>query len=334
MSCSQCDGQPQLIASEVAAAIEALRAPRRRDPKRVNQHGGKCTIKYNPSTTEQLSGMRAQATLVDWQSPDGEPRWVTVDVARTAAGGGGSFPGGAGASTAVNFLPSVIGVVPVASTLGFPSSGYFAIKTGSTGVITTGIAYAGITSTSFYGVDPAVVGTLVVGDIIFLPVAYRGLMQVVLGSPSAMEDPFFIDIGRGQRFVASASYVAVTAQALAPPSGFQAGSIALIGRLGHGEAGSLSPVTYTIPIDSLAASAVSNVVIPPKANFLLPVFSSDLNNTIQLEFLDNVGNRIKALSFGNGGQLYPIPLGNAYSINVTNQGAVAANYELPFQIAA
>ena len=79
MGCSTCDGQAIIIADEVARHIGHMLGPRRRDSKRINQHGGKAIVKWDPSPTEYQGGIRQQATVVDWQSKDGEPYPVTVE---------------------------------------------------------------------------------------------------------------------------------------------------------------------------------------------------------------------------------------------------------------
>ena len=340
MPCSDCDGQPQFIENEIAQQLGKLLGPKRtsmydnrgRDVRRVNQHGAKGVVKFNPTTEESLRGWRSQFSAVDWQSPDGEPRWVTVDVGRIEAGGGGSFPAASVVQTVARGAINAAGILTVVSTDGFPTSGTLARRRTSTGVVATGVAYTGVTATTFTGMSAAT--TVSADDTIFRPLSYLARAQVILGSPSAMEDPFYIDVGRGQRFVASASFVGVTIQALEPPTNYSAGSINVIGRLGHGEAGTQAPLIYTLPINSLAAAGTKNVVIPPRANFLLPLWSSDLNNTVQLDFLDEAGALINSLEFTNGGMVAPASLEDAHSITVTNDGASTATYRLPFQISS
>ena len=151
----RCEGHPLILDAEAARSIaEAVRdgviGPRRRDVARVNQSGGKGIIKFNPTADETQAGIKQQVTLVDWSSPDGEPRAVTVDVGRIAGGGGGTFPTGGSGTVA---LPNL---------------------------------------------------------------SYRARAQVLIGTPATQADPFFLDINRGQRFTCTASYVAATAEMLAP----------------------------------------------------------------------------------------------------------------------
>jgi hypothetical protein len=163
--------------------------------------------------------------------------------------------------------------------------------------------------------------------------AYRFYATVTLGVGAVMYEPFNIDVNRGQRFTVSASYVNVTIIASPPPTGYIAGSMLCYAGLGLGNAPSQAPVIFTQFIDGLGAGATSNIVIPPSCNYLLPLQSTNVNGVMQLDFLDNFGAIISSISFGNGQQVSPIPLEqDFYSINLTNQGAIAASYRLPFQV--
>ena len=263
--CQRCDGQPQVLAYEIAQALADKFGPRRRDDRRANQYGGKGVIKFAPTEAETRSLIKQNVTLVDWQSADGEPHPVTVEVGRIAIGGGGSFPQAQSGGVALSYRPRA---------------------------------------------------------------------QVIIGQPSVMSDPFFIDINRGQRFTAAASYLAVTAEMLAPPAGGVSGSMSVLGGIGFGQAVTIAPVVITQYIDSLAALAVAApIVVPPRCNFLLPLRSSDQNNLMLVEFLDTNSAVIDVLQFSNGQMVAPAPLSaDTYSVRVTNQGAVAASYRLIFQV--
>lgn len=343
MSCSRCDGQPQIIAQEIAEALGQMLGPRRRDAKRVNQHGGKGIVHWNATTDETNSGITQEKTLLDWSSSDGDAHEVTIELGRIEAGGGGSFPSASIPSASVvlgvvppgTIIPAVglLATLPVPQTRAFLPSGFLTHRSLLTGVVTPGITYASLTPTAFQNLNsPRGNLNIAAGDTLFAPLAYRGRVQVLLGQQAVMEDPFYVDIGRGQRFTATASFVGVTLQALAPPVGYNAGSIALWCGLGHGQARSAAPVVYTQYVDQLAPAGVTNVIIPPRANFLLPLRSSDVNNTVQLDFLDNTGAIIDSLQFGNGAMITPAPLEDAYSINITNQGMATVNYRPCFQL--
>lgn len=180
--------------------------------------------------------------------------------------------------------------------------------------------------------------------------SYRATAQVVLGTPGTMQDPFYLDIGRGQRFSALASYVAVTAQAEPTPAGTPAGafsggvtyvpgSLGVYATLGVGFAPSLAPVTFTQYIDvtnpgTATTGAAYTLPIPPRANFLLPLQSGDKGGTSRLIFLDAGGRVITTTqSFATGAIANPIALGEDYdAVIVRNEGAVFANYRLIYQL--
>lgn len=218
---------------------------------RKTQYGQKGTIKYNPSNDETQSGIRQTVTLVDWSSPDGVPRDVTVEIG--VISGSGNYP-------TRSFLQVVGGVL-------------------------TAFSYS-----------------------------YRARAQVIIGQTGSMQDIFYLDINRGQRFTTSASYVAITAEALPPPSGplftrVVPGSMTVTAGLGYGACRPLAPVLYTQYIDGISAS--TNPVtfqIPPRANFLLPILVSD--NTVPITISENAPGigTIGQFTFVSGQMTAAVPL--------------------------
>lgn len=259
-----------------------------------NQWGGKGIIKYAPSSDEITAGISQQKSLLVWQSPDGLPHFVTIDVGRLANGYGAPASNGS-----------------IAPGLGGGGAGTFP----NNGTLTT-----------------------------FL--SYRATAQIVFGTPGAMQDPFYIDIGRGQRFSALVSYVAITAQAEPPPAGlfsgavtYAAGSLAVYATLGIGFAPTLAPVIFSQYVDVVNAGTVAAVQaytlpIPPRANFLLPVQSSNKSDTIRLIFLDAGGRAVSSTQdFATGAVTAPIALAEDYdAVILRNEGLVFANYRLIYQL--
>lgn len=292
-------GQPRALSGGGAGSAGGAGASSLVSPP--NSTGGKGVIKFNPTSDDILRGIRAQTTLFTWQSPDGQPHFVTVDLGRMANGYGapasngsiGPGLGGGGAGT-------------------FPTP-----QTGAPGSATP-----------------------------FL--SYRATGQIVLGTPGTMQDPFYLDIGRGQRFSALASYVAVTAEAEPPPAGlfsgvvtYDAGALGVYATLGIGFAPSLAPVVFTQYVDTTTpgtanAGLAFTLPIPARANFLLSVQSSNKADTMRLIFLDAGGRAVASTnSFTNGTQnsLEPIPLAEDYdAVILRNEGGVDANYRLIYQL--
>ena len=236
------------------------------NPRAANQYGGKAIIKYNPSNDERQTGISQEVSLINWQSPDGLPHYVTIDVGRLAGGYGG--PGN------------------------------------DTRVSSLGTADSGIGAGTWpLGVDPnAPDGQGGVGVAYF----YRATALVQIGLPGAMQDAFYIDINRGQRITALASYVVVTATMGPPPipSTFRApryapfsGSMAVYATLGPAVAPSIAPVLYTQYVDMGDGIVPSFIkVVPPRANNLVALTSSvDAASALELWFLDNPGNIIDAV---------------------------------------
>ena len=252
-----------------------------------NTTGGKGVIKYSPSTTDLAAGLRQQNTLLVWESPDGQPHFVTTEVGRIV----GSGIGGAGASW------------PLATD---PSSG--------------------------------------------LKLSYRANAEITIGTPGTMQDPFRIDINRGQRFTTLASYIAVTALMASPPfdptsdgsvllPGFTSGSLAVYATTGVGYAASVAPCVFTQYIDAPAPGAIGalqniKLVVPPRANFLLMVLSSNASDVVQLQFLDNANDVIcSTQAFNNGTLVQPIPISeDCYKINMISTGGTQANYRFVYQL--
>lgn len=269
------------------------------DPAVANQWGGKGTIKFNPTEAEMNAGIREQQSLLVWTSPDGLPKYVTVEVGRLASGVGG--PGADGTVGGLTYVDLVVkqGV-------------------GSVG----GASWPAATDAS--------------GN----PLYYRAVAQVVVGTPGTMQDQFWIDVNRGQRFTAVASYVAVTAQMLGPPldntsgdvivpTGFngqpyRSGSLVTYATLGAAVAPSLAPVLYTQYIDNSPglSPGISSYtrLIPPRANFIYPLFPSNLG-TMSFQFFDNSGRAIEGQIFVAGETTqappYRIPA-DAYGVTFTD----------------
>lgn len=186
-------------------------------------------------------------------------------------------------------------------------------------------------------------GTLPGGSL-SAPLSYRAIAQVLVATPATTWAPFFIDIGRGQRFTVSASSVFVTAEMLAPrgPSSIStnsatSGTLTVFGCIGEGTALTLAPVLYTQYADQLTsggAGSISTQVIPPRANLLLPVRCSVANNEITIAFRDPVGNVIDTFTFTNGTMVEPAEIPNdAYETRVTNNaGGSTADFRLVYQL--
>lgn len=243
-----------------------------------NATGGKAIIKYNPSNADTVAGIKAQSTLFTWQSPDGDPHFVTIDVGRVVNGYGG--PGQAAGPGD-----------PLTGTIG---------------------GIAGATFPQCKDLDPN-------SPTFLSPYYYRPYAQIVLGTPGTMQDPFFIDINRGQRFSACVSYVAVTAAMAGPPlddtdqsiitpggfggRAFVSGSIAVYATLGVGITPSLAPVLYTqyIDLNSVPSNpAQYGRIIPPRANALLAVQSSFSGDTLNVILKTPTEVDYQSPTFNNG----------------------------------
>jgi hypothetical protein len=258
------------------------------NPAAANQWGGKSIIKYNPTSDETQRGIRQEVSLLVWQSPDGLPHPVTIDVGRIAAGLGG--PGSD------------------------DGPGSAAVGTGIGG------------------------GTYPLGSDATDSLSYRASAQVLLGTPGTMQDPFFIDVNRGQRFTTCASYCAITAAMDAPPTGldpnlvgtFASGSMAVYATLTANFAESEAPLQFTqfIEITNDPGSpitgqfAIASRIIPPRANLLLPFSIGGqpaVNTEFFIEVFDNSGFVLTTVK--NGGtqtQSPAIPLAqDAYSVRLT-----------------
>lgn len=188
------------------------------------------------------------------------------------------------------------------------------------------------------------------------PLYYRATAQVTIGTPGAMQDPFWIDINRGQRFTALASYVALTAQmsslpineqtgnTLVPPTStlpYISGSLPVYGTIGAHVAPSLAPVLYTQYIDNDLRSPQTTAkyfrLIPPRANFLYPVMSvvDGGGNTIFLTFFDVDGTILGQTQFVATSAFAPpiaIPP-DAYIVQVNEGGfGLTRGYRLIYQL--
>jgi len=271
--CATCFGRD--AGREIGAAIASVLRPQRRSD-RTNQYGGKCVIKYNPTVAETIAGIKQSATILDWQSEDGQPHVVTIELGRIASGGGASFPRGM-------LDPD-------------PSTGQLR------------------------------------------PLSYRGAFQVLVGTPGTMQDVFYLDIGRGQRLTVAASYVAITAEALPPPTAltpdgpltFQPGSMTVAAGLGYGAAFSMAPLYYTQYIDLFEPDDVRELVIPPWANTIASVRCSDPTTQLRIDVQDNAGLVIQTIGpYANSVVPFPsVPIpGDAYAIQVKNVLSVGETVE-------
>lgn len=305
------------------------------NPRTKNQWGGKGIIKFNPSNSEINAGIRQQQSLLVWESPDGLPHYVTCEVGR--------FTGGYGGPGADNTKGGIQVISP-----------NFSVP----GTINAGGGQGSVGGGSWPATQDAN------GN----PLYYRAAAQVTLGTPGTMEDQFFIDINRGQRFTALASYVAITAQMLSPPideltgnvvvpityqnpgnSGigpaFLSGSLAVYATLGMAVAPSLAPVLYTQYIDYTIQNALGtgvfnsfvSRVVPPRANTVFPVLSSSPGNgkfadLIQLIFFDVNGATVaETPRQPNGSQVPPIVIPeDCYGVQVGTVWQTA--YRLIYQL--
>lgn len=174
---------------------------------------------------------------------------------------------------------------------------------------------------------------------------YRPFAQVVYGTPSAMQDPFYIDINRGQRFTVDANYVAVTAQMATIPSPAVSGSIAVFGNIGSGEAISTAPVLFTqysdqigpIPNNFSSGGGTVNqfsLIIPPKANILFPPLVVNGGTNVTLTFLDVNGTTVWTITYAVATPpLTPffIPV-DAYTVVVSSPGSISLKARLVYQL--
>jgi hypothetical protein len=238
------------------------------NPRAANQYGGKAIIKYNPSSDERQTGIAQEVSLINWMSPDGLPHYVTIDVGRLAGGYGGPGNDARASSLGVGDTGIGGGTWPLGVDVNAPD--------GAGGF---GVAYF-----------------------------YRATAQVLIGLPGAMQDPFYIDLNRGQRITALASYVVVTVAMGPPPPiptfrapryAYASGSMAVYATLGPAVAPSIAPVLFTQYTDITDGVDPQFVkVVPPRANKLVALQSSnDAAQAAELWLLDNPGNLIGAIPF-------------------------------------
>ncbi len=245
-----------------------------------NSTGGKGIIKFNPTSDEILNGIRPQVSLLVWQSPDGQPHYVTIDVGRLAGGVGG--PGNDSLASGQ------------------------AIGTGIGG-----------------GTFP--LGILPNNNLLY----YRACAQITLGAPGTMQDYFYVDINRGQRFTALASYVAITAQMDPPPTNGPlenpavSGSMGVYATCGPAIAPTLAPVLFTQYVDDIPGPAPTPngfvQIIPPRANTLLALVTNTVTSeALLLKFLNNAGEPTFRVSLTSRGIPQPIVIPqDIYSVAVT-----------------
>jgi len=275
----------------------------------ANSTGGKAIIKYNPTQDEIANGIRSEATLFSWESPDGQPHFVTVEVGRVVGGVGGPTQDGSPGQTPI-------------SNIGGAGGGTFPA-----------------------GLDAA-------GN----PYYYRASARILLGTPGTMQDAFFIDINRGQRFTACVSYVAVTAAMSSTPrseetgdviipnpltgKAFVSGSLVVYASLGVGFAPSLAPVLYTQYIDLNSTDAPAGTYtrfVPPRANRLISAQSTNGGAPLKVEFGSPGADGFITPPFTNGemGQFNGDGLsisGDGDLLELTSTSGVPAGYKLVYQI--
>lgn len=264
------------------------------NPVTANTWGGKAVIKYNPSVADTNAGIRQEATLLVWQSPDGLPHYVTIDIGRLANGVGG---------------PNNDNQFRSDASIGAAGGGTFPL-----------------------GADPANLTARF---------SYRACAQVLIGTPGTMQDYFYVDINRGQRFTALASYVAITAKMDQPPQStvdtYVSGSMGVYATLGMGVAPSVSPVVFTQYVDRGSTEPTEatrfNRIIPPRANRLLGLMTSATTAiTAQLHFQDNAGNPVFNTELTIGGANLPsfVPIldipQDCYNVIVSVNADQTVNY--------
>jgi hypothetical protein len=287
------------------------------DKATAARYGGKAILKYAPTANEIAAGIRQQNSLFVWTSPDGKPRFVMIDVGRLANGAGGpDYPVTNAANASGNFSGALVSQL-----------------TGGGGTFPL-------------GVDP------VTGAVL----SYRATAEIVLGTPGTMQDPFWVDINRGQRFTAVASYVAITAQMNAPPGdtvttlpvklaagAVVSGSLVVYGTIGEGINPSLAPVVVTQYIDNMSGSQVVgnpyayNLVVPPRANILLPIVTPGgaAVGGFQLIFYDVAFTPLGQTQTFTGAAPMTVPIElpqDCYRIAIIDKSGFTENYRIVYQL--
>lgn len=139
------------------------------------------------------------------------------------------------------------------------------------------------------------------------------------------------DIGYGRRFTVIGNYIAVTVSVDGESQVYTAGA-----SIGAFAAPTPAVLTYTQRIDQLPTAQRTIFQLPLRASAMLPVLSTMLlAETSKIDFLNDQGEVITSSYFtqtivpGNT----PVPLSpDVAFVQITNGGAFANNFRLPFQL--
>lgn len=151
---------------------------------------------------------------------------------------------------------------------------------------------------------------------------------------------FMFDIGLGVRFTGVGNYCSVLVgmqpprDSKFPPYSGDSGVMELGASLGFFAAPSQAPVFFTSHVDDLAAAGTTDTIPrPSKAQFILPPQMLQPGGGCLLVFVDYSGAGRYSLTFGAGGVVSPIPLSTEIAgVKITNTGALADNYTIPWML--
>jgi len=157
---------------------------------------------------------------------------------------------------------------------------------------------------------------------------------IVIYAADGSQAKAVFDIGSGVRFTGVGNYVSILIGMEPPPPGRFSAPLTVGALMGMFAAPSTAPLIRTVYIDDLDNGETTPVITRPlKAVTLLPPQSSEIGAFGLYEFLDASMNVLYALKLFNSSLGAPIPLANdVVYIRVTHNGAVSANYRLPFQL--
>lgn len=152
------------------------------------------------------------------------------------------------------------------------------------------------------------------------------------GQTGFRSDKIFFDVGRGQRVTVVADIAYLSAIMLPPPTGYFSGSMSVGAVMCVNASPTAAPPVVTSFVDGLAEGDSSDpIVIPPRANFLLPVLSTRVSG-LRLDFQNQAGQSLFVPAFTVGTQSTSIALCDAYQVVVTNVTGGNADIRLPFQL--
>lgn len=170
--------------------------------------------------------------------------------------------------------------------------------------------------------------------------SYRPFAHLFWGTSRASPHEAYVDVGRGiQLTVASAFlYVSVGMDAPGNPSGTTEvpGSMVVRAHLSFFGADRQQPITRTVYIDNhgIGIGNLTNILIPAFARSIIPggLRTTDPNGQMTLDIKDEGGAVIDHIFMMlPNSQVASIPLANdAYSIDVTNSGAIPATERIIF----